>query len=225
MSRPSFENDDQKRAAPVGDRETSISAKIEKTSPSVGKPESGYLAVISAPSGGGKTTVIRRLLENREPDFAYSVSATTRTPRSNEQHGRDYYFLSEEEFAARVRDGGFIEWARVHGHLYGTPKEPVENWMRAGLFVFMDLDVQGGINVKTQYGDRAILIFIEPPSMESLRDRLTVRNTDSPEAIKTRLQNAEAEMKKAEFYDHVVVNYKLDDTVAEVRAIINQYRN
>jgi guanylate kinase len=180
--------------------------------------------VISAPSGGGKTTVIRRLLENREPDFAYSVSATTRLPRENEQHGRDYYFLSIDEFMARVHDGGFIEWATVHGNLYGTPKEPVENWIRAGLFVFMDLDVQGGINVKNQYGDRAILIFIKPPSMESLRGRLLGRNTDSPEAIKTRLQNAELELQKAKFYDHVVVNYKLDDTVAEVRALVNQYR-
>ncbi|MDZ7360704.1 MAG: guanylate kinase [candidate division KSB1 bacterium] len=189
-----------------------------------GRAKRGYLVVISAPSGGGKTTVIRRLLENRQPDFAYSVSATTRAPRSNEQHGRDYYFLSDEEFATRIREGGFIEWATVHGNLYGTPKEPVENWLAAGLFVFMDLDVQGGINVKTQYGDRAILIFIKPPSMELLRNRLTVRNTDSPEAIKTRLQNAEAELEKAKFYDHIVVNHQLDDTVAEVRAIINQYR-
>jgi len=185
----------------------------------------GYLVVISAPSGGGKTTVIRRLLENREPDFAYSVSATTRLPRPNEQHGRDYYFLSQEEFDGRTRDGRFIEWARVHGNLYGTPKEPIENWMRDGTFVFMDIDVQGGINVKNQYGDRAILIFIKPPSMESLRDRLRERNTDSAEAIKTRLQNAELELQKAKFYDHVVVNYKLDATVAEVRAIINKYRN
>jgi guanylate kinase len=184
----------------------------------------GYLVVISAPSGGGKTTVIRRLLENREPDFAYSVSATTRPPRPGEQHGRDYYFLSPDEFATRIHEGGFIEWASVHGNLYGTPKEPVENWAAAGLFVFMDIDVQGGINVKNQYGDRAILIFIKPPSMESLRDRLMARQTDSPEAIKTRLENAELELQKAKFYDHVVVNHKLDETVAEVRAIINQYR-
>jgi guanylate kinase len=197
MPRPSFENNDENR---------------------------GYLVVISAPSGGGKTTVIRRLLENREPDFMYSVSATTRAPRQNEQHGRDYYFLSTEEFIARIHEGGFIEWAEVHGNLYGTPKEPVENWMRAGKFVFMDIDVQGGINVKQQYGAGAILIFIKPPSLESLRNRLISRNTDSPAAIKTRLENAEAELQKAKFYDHVVVNHQLDDTVAEVRALINQYR-
>jgi guanylate kinase len=185
---------------------------------------SGYLVVISAPSGGGKTTVIRRLLENREADFVYSVSATTRAPRSGEQHGRDYYFLTPEEFVIRVNEGGFIEWATVHGKLYGTPKEPVENWMAAGMFVFMDIDVQGGINVKNLYGDRAILIFIQPPSMASLRDRLMKRQTDSPEAIETRLQNAELEMEKEKFYDHVVVNHNLDNTVAEVRAIINQYR-
>jgi guanylate kinase len=188
------------------------------------KERRGYLVVVSAPSGGGKTTVIRLLLKNPEPDFVYSISATTRPARQSEQHGRDYYFLSLDEFMARVHDGGFIEWAQVHGNLYGTPKEPVENWLRAGKFVFMDLDVQGGINVKQQYGDRAILIFIKPPSLESLRERLVSRNTDSPAAIKTRLENAAAELQKAKFYDHVVVNHQLDDTVAEVRAFVNQYR-
>lgn len=184
----------------------------------------GYLVVISAPSGGGKTTVIRRLLEHREPDFMYSVSATTRAPRPGEQHGRDYLFLSVEEFMARAQEDGFIEWAKVHGNYYGTPKETVDSWLRAGKLIFMDLDVQGGINVKKQYGDRAILIFIMPPSPESLRDRLVGRNTDSPQAIQTRLDNAAAEMEMAKLYDHVVVNHNLDDTVAEVRTIISQYR-
>ncbi|MGH7598857.1 MAG: guanylate kinase [bacterium] len=184
----------------------------------------GYLVVISAPSGGGKTTVIRRLLEHREPDFTYSVSATTRAPRPGEQHGRDYLFLSMEEFIARAEEGGFIEWAKVHGNYYGTPKETVDSWLRAGKLIFMDLDVQGGINVKKQYGDRAVLIFIMPPSPESLRDRLVGRNTDSPQAIQTRLNNAVAEMEMAEHYDHVVVNHNLDDTVAAVRTIITQYR-
>jgi guanylate kinase len=184
----------------------------------------GYLVVISAPSGGGKTTVIRRLLEHREPDFMYSVSATTRAPRPGERHGRDYLFLGMEEFMARAKEGGFIEWAKVHGNYYGTPKETVDSWLRAGKLIFMDLDVQGGINVKAQYGDRAILIFIMPPSFESLRDRLVGRNTDSPQAIQTRLDNAVAEMERAKYYDYVVVNHKLDDTVAAVRAIIAQYR-
>lgn len=184
----------------------------------------GYLVVISAPSGGGKTTVIRRLLEHREPDFMYSVSATTRAPRPGEQHGRDYFFLSMEEFMSRANDGGFIEWAKVHGNYYGTPKEAVDGWLRAGKLIFMDLDVQGGINVKKQYGDRAILVFIMPPSRESLRDRLMGRNTDSPQAIQTRLDNAAAEMQMAKHFDHVVVNHNLDDTVAAVRTIINQYR-
>jgi guanylate kinase len=201
----------QKTEAPIGDGTTANAP--------------GYLVVISAPSGGGKTTVIRRLLEHREQDFMYSVSATTRPPRQGEQHGRDYFFLSIEEFRARASEGRFIEWAQVHGNFYGTPKEAVENWIRAGKFVCMDLDVQGGINVKKQYGDRAILIFIKPPSLESLRDRLTERNTDSAAAIRTRLENAAAEMQMARHYDHVVTNYQLDDTVAEVRAIINQYRS
>ncbi len=187
-------------------------------------PARGYLVVISAPSGGGKTTVIHRLLEHREPDFMYSVSATTRAPRPGEQHGRDYFFLSKEEFVARANEGKFVEWAEVHGNWYGTPKDAIENWLQKGKFVFMDLDVQGGINVKTQYGDRAILIFIKPPSFESLRERLIGRNTDSPQVIQTRLDNAATELDMAKHYDHVVVNYNLDDTVAEVRTIVNQYR-
>jgi guanylate kinase len=185
----------------------------------------GYLVVISAPSGGGKTSVIRRLLEHCEPAFEYSISATTRAARNGEQHGRDYYFLSSEDFMARVEAGGFIEWAQVHNNLYGTPRAPIETWLKDGKFVVMDLDVQGGINVKKQYGARAILIFIKPPSLDSLRLRLLERNTDSQEAIQSRLQAASAEMEMADQYDHVVINYNLDDTVAQIRDIINRYRN
>lgn len=190
-----------------------------------GSASAGYLVVISAPSGGGKTTVIRRLLEHRDPDFEYSISATTRPARQNEVHGRDYYFLSQEEFRARAEGNGFIEWAQVHGSFYGTPKAPVENSLNRGKMIFMDLDVQGGINVKKQYGERAILIFIMPPSMESLRQRLRERNTESPEAIERRLQASAAEMQMATYYDHTVVNHNLDDTVARVREIINEYRS
>ncbi|MDZ7302241.1 MAG: guanylate kinase [candidate division KSB1 bacterium] len=181
--------------------------------------------VISAPSGGGKTTVIRRLLADGEPDFVYSVSATTRPPRPGEQEGHDYYFLSKDQFMAMVRAGALIEWALVHGCLYGTPKEYVDRQLRAGKWIFMDLDVQGGINVKKQYGARAILIFLKPPSLESLRERLIGRSTDSPEAIASRLETAKAELEMANHYDHIVVNHNLDDTVAEVRAILNQYRS
>ena len=198
---------------------------MQQPETNAGAAKRGYLVVVSAPSGGGKTTVIRRLLENREPDFVYSISATTRPPRPGEVHGRDYYFLPLEKFMDLAHQNNLIEWANVHGNYYGTPKEPVESAWRAGKFIFMDIDVQGGINVKKQYGERAILVFIKPPSLESLRNRLLGRNTDSPQAIKTRLHNAEAELQMAGRYDHVVVNHHLDDTVAEVRAIINQYRN
>jgi len=221
MSRLSVENNNENRDREIADHPD---FPLEQTKKIGTSPERGYLVVISAPSGGGKTTVIRRLLEIREADFVYSISATTRAPRAGEQHGRDYYFLAPEAFATQAHNNGFIEWAAVHGKLYGTPRVAVENWMAAGKLVFMDIDVQGGINVKNQYGARAMLIFIKPPSMESLRDRLLGRNSDSPEAIKTRLQNATEELRKAQLYDHVVVNHKLDDTVAEVRAIINQYR-
>lgn len=188
------------------------------------KTASGYLVVLSAPSGGGKTTILQRLLQTNSPDFCYSISATTRKPRGSEQHGREYFFLSAEEFQQGIERGRFLEYAQVHGNLYGTPRENIEKWLALGKFVLMDIDVQGGINVKRQLGPRAILIFIQPPSFELLRERLHGRNTDSPEEIAARLQAAHEEMEAAEQYDHVVVNHDLEETVRRVVEIIASYR-
>ncbi len=185
---------------------------------------SGYLVVLSAPSGGGKTTILQRLLQTNNPDFCYSISATTRKPRGSEQHGREYFFLSAEEFQQGIARGRFLEYAQVHGNLYGTPRENVEKWLAMGKFVLMDIDVQGGINVKRQLGPRAILIFIQPPSLELLRERLHGRNTDSPEEIAARLQAAHDEMEAAKEYDYVVTNYDVDETVQRVLEIIASYR-
>lgn len=185
---------------------------------------SGYLVVLSAPSGGGKTTILQRLLETNDPDFCYSVSATTRNPRGNERHGHEYFFLSPEEFQRGIEHGRFLEHALVHGNLYGTLRDSVEKWLAQGKFVLMDIDVQGGINIKRQLGPRAILIFIQPPSFELLRERLHGRNTDSPEEIAARLQAAHDEMEAAEQYDHVVVNHDLEETVRRVVEIIGSYR-
>jgi len=184
----------------------------------------GYLVVISAPSGGGKTSIIRGILSTQQPDFTYSISMTTRPPRRGERHGHDYFFVSTGEFQKAIRENGFVEWAEVHNHLYGTPRVRVEEFLAAGKFVIMDLDVQGGLNVKKMYGDRAILIFIKPPSIESLQARLRGRNTDSPSEIEARLEAANKEMAIAEKYDYIIVNHELQDTVTQVAAIIASYR-
>ncbi|MCG3154120.1 MAG: Guanylate kinase [bacterium] len=188
------------------------------------KTASGYLVVLSAPSGGGKTTILQRLLKTNDPNFCYSVSATTRKPRGSEQHGREYFFLSAEEFQQGIARGRFLEYAQVHGNLYGTPRENIEKWLALGKFVLMDIDVQGGLNIKRLVGERAILIFIRPPSLELLRERLHGRNTDSAEEIAARLQAAEQEMVAAGQYDHVVTNFDLEDTVRQVAEIIARYR-
>jgi guanylate kinase len=186
---------------------------------------SGYLVVISAPSGGGKTSIIRGILNTQPSDFKYSISMTTRPPRPGERHGRDYFFISDEEFQKKIRENGFVEWAVVHNHHYGTPRIKLEKWLAAGKFVIMDLDVQGGLNVKKTYGEQAILIFIEPPSMESLQARLRGRNTDSQADIDVRLQAAKREMAMAEQYDYTIINNELQDTVKQVTAIIDAHRS
>jgi guanylate kinase len=187
-------------------------------------PETGFMAVLSAPSGGGKTTILRCLLAGGDPAFQYSVSATTRPPRNGEVNGCDYHFLTLEEFHRRAQAGEFIEYAHVHGNFYGTPRASVEKWIALGKIVLLDLDVQGGLNVKRQMEERALLIFIRPPSLEALRERLEMRNTDRPEDIAARLETARQELEQAEYYDHVVVNLDLESTVQQVRKIINQYR-
>ncbi len=182
------------------------------------------MTVLSAPSGGGKTTILKCLLAVGDPDFQYSVSATTRQPRNGEVNGRDYYFLTPEEFHRRIQAGEFIEFAYVHGNFYGTPRAEVQTWMAQGKIVLLDLDVQGGLNVKRQMGARALLIFIRPPSLEALRQRLELRNTDRPEDIAARMDTARHELEQAQFYDHVVINMDLESTVRQVREIINHRR-
>jgi guanylate kinase len=184
----------------------------------------GYLVVISAPSGGGKTSIIRGILDAKDSDYSYSISMTTRPPRPGERHGHDYYFISPAEFEQKIRDNGFVEWAEVHNYLYGTPRAALDGLLAAGKLVLMDLDVQGGLNVKQKYGDHAILIFIKPPSLESLKARLHRRNTDSLEDIDVRLQAAARELAMAEQYDHIIINNDLQETVKQVAAIVNSRR-
>lgn len=184
----------------------------------------GFMVVLSAPSGGGKTSILKKLMTAPEKAFCYSVSATTRAPRNGEQHGIDYYFLGLRDFHQKAAQNEFLEHAIVHGNHYGTLRSAVECAIAEGKIVLMDLDVQGGLNVKKQMGDRAVLIFIKPPSMDSLRERLALRNTDKPEDITVRLQGATQELEMASHYDYVLENHDLDQTVQEVLKIINQHR-
>jgi guanylate kinase len=178
-----------------------------------------FPVVLSAPSGGGKTTVTKRLMAQRA-DLAYSISCTTRAPRPGEVNGVDYHFLSDAEFAAK-RDGGELaEWAVVHGRLYGTLKASVEQVIASGRHLMMDIDVQGAEQFAKAYPS-AVTIFLLPPSMDVLVGRLEGRQTEAPEAFRTRLESALLELRAAEKYQYVVVNDALDATVARVSSIID----
>mgnify|MGYP003542072699 FL=1 len=183
----------------------------------------GKLVIFSAPSGSGKTTIVRELLQ-RFPQFEFSISATSRQPRGKEQHGIDYYFLSLDEFRQRVERDEFVEWEEVYaGTCYGTLKSEVERiWAKGNVIVF-DVDVMGGINLKRLFGEDACSIFIMPPSVEELERRLRGRGTDSEEVIQKRIGKAEFELSKSPEFDYTVVNDVLADAVNEATDIINNF--
>ena len=183
----------------------------------------GKLIIFSAPSGSGKTTIVRRLLAVF-PQFEFSVSATSRKPRGTERDGIDYFFLTQEEFSRRVEAGDFVEWEEVYGGTcYGTLRSEMERiWAKGNVIVF-DVDVMGGINLKHIFGDNACSIFIMPPSVEELRRRLEGRGTDSAETIEKRVAKASFELSKSGEFDHIVVNDVLDDAVAQVERIIREF--
>ncbi len=183
----------------------------------------GKVVIFSAPSGSGKTTVVRRLLE-RFPQFEFSVSATSRAPRGEERDGVDYYFLSNEEFRRRVELGEFVEWEEVYaGTCYGTLRAEIERIWAKGHVILFDVDVVGGINLKRKFGADACSIFIMPPSIEELRRRLECRGTDAPEVIERRIGKAAFELEKAPLFDHTVVNDCLETAVEEVTALIDNF--
>jgi guanylate kinase len=184
---------------------------------------SGHLFIISAPSGAGKTT-LRQAAMTRFPDLSYSVSFTTRPPREGERDGCDYVFIPPDEFEAGIRDGRWAEWARVHGHYYGTSALFLEQARAAGRDVLLDIDVQGAQQICRRFPD-SVTIFIMPPSLEVLEQRLRARATDGPEAVELRLRNARREMAQKDRYRHVIVNDDLDRAIGELIAILNSYRN
>ena len=181
------------------------------------------MVIFSAPSGSGKTTIVRELLK-RFPQFEFSISATSRLPRGKEQNGVDYYFLTNEEFRARVERDEFVEWEEVYtGTCYGTLKSEMERIWAKGNVIIFDVDVMGGINLKKLFGEDACSMFIMPPSVEELERRLRGRGTDSEEVIQKRIAKAEFELSKAPEFDHIVVNDVLDDAVEEATTIISNF--
>jgi guanylate kinase len=176
--------------------------------------------VLAAPSGVGKTTIARSLVDT-EDDFAFSVSATTRPRRPSEVDGVDYWFLTETQFMGMVENGEFAEWAEVHGNLYGTPRESLREAGRGGKHVVLDIDVQGAMQIKEAVPE-ALLLFILPPSVESLLRRLVTRGTEGETALRRRLTTALGELKAADSFDFFVVNEDLSLAVREVRDLVRR---
>lgn len=185
----------------------------------------GKLIIFSAPSGTGKSTIINWLMnEHKELNLAFSISCTSRQPRGTEQNGVEYFFLSPEEFRQKIADGEFLEYEEVYAdRFYGTLKSQVERQTADGQNVVFDVDVKGGCNIKRHYGDKALSIFIQPPSVAELRRRLEARATDAPEVIDQRVARAEYELGFASQFDRVVVNDDLETAKAEALAVIKEF--
>lgn len=183
----------------------------------------GKLLIFSAPSGAGKTTIVRHLLK-QESNLEFSISATSRAPRHNEIHGKDYYFLSGKEFKNKIDNNDFLEWEEVYkGTCYGTLKSEVERLREQGKSVIFDVDVVGGLNIKKYYGDEALAIFIQPPSVDELRKRLEGRSTETKEKIDMRIAKAEQELAYASQFDICIINDKLEDAFAETKKVVTKF--
>lgn len=185
----------------------------------------GKLIIFSAPSGSGKSTLVNYLMEQHpELQLAFSISCTSRAPRGKEQNGVEYFFLSPEEFKKKIANDEFLEYEEVYeDRFYGTLKSQVELQSQAGQNVVFDVDVKGGVNIKKHYGSRALSVFIQPPSVEELRNRLVGRATDAPEVIEQRLNRAEYELSFADKFDRIVINDDLEKAKVDVYNVIKQF--
>lgn len=184
--------------------------------------EKGRLFILSAPSGAGKTTLCRALLDHFK-DMTYSVSTTTRSPRPGEQHGKDYFFVSREDFLKSIQNDEWAEWATVHDHYYGTGAEYLDAQLAAGKDVLLDIDVQGARTILKRYPE-SVTIFIMPPSVSALKERMLFRGADTEEVMKKRLSNAEREMAQRGVYRHVIVNDLLEDAKKQLIELVEKYR-
>lgn len=180
------------------------------------------LFIFSAPSGAGKTTIARHLLE-QYPQMQFSISATTRTRRPKEIHGRDYYFLSQEEFQTAITNNELAEYEEIFGNYYGTLKSEINSALDAGKIIIFDIDVKGALSLQRTYPDDALLIFVAPPSMEILKQRLTERNTESDEQLQLRFARAEMELQAQDKFDEVIVNDNLEKAFEAARELVKNY--
>ncbi len=184
----------------------------------------GILFVISAPSGAGKTTLCREAM-SRLDNLEFSISYTTRLPRSGEEDGRDYHFVDEDTFLEMVEKGEMAEWARVYNHLYGTPKTPIIKAIEDGRDMLLDIDIQGASQIKAAFPEDSVTIFVFPPSIEALKERLSKRGTEAPQVIKERCDKAEEEMAMYPLFRYFVVNDKLEEAVEDLIAVIKAERH
>ncbi|WP_456463616.1 guanylate kinase [Lutibacter sp.] len=186
----------------------------------------GKLIVFSAPSGSGKTTIVHYLLGQDELNLDFSISATSRKKRGTEKDGKDYYFISLEDFHKHIKNNDFVEWEEVYtNNFYGTLKEEIHRIWKEGKHVIFDIDVIGGLNVKSQFPEQTLAIFVQPPSIEEMERRLRNRKTDSEEKIKERVAKAEKEMKYAQDFDVILVNDNLEEAKKEAYKIVKNYIN
>lgn len=175
--------------------------------------QQGKAFIFSAPSGSGKTTIVKHLLEHN-PDLKFSISACTRSQRPNEVNGRDYYFMSPAEFRTRIEEKAFVEWEEVYeGKYYGTLKSEIERIWQQGKHVIFDVDVQGGVNLKKYFGDHALAVFVKVPSIEKLKERLIARNTESAESMAQRIAKAEEELLYEKYFDVTLINDQLNEAL------------
>jgi guanylate kinase len=182
----------------------------------------GNIIIISAPSGAGKTAICDAVIRSSR-SVVYSVSYTTRCPRKGEKNGREYFFVNKTEFKNMIEDGEFIEWAKVHGNYYGTSKVFLDKMLKVGKNILMDIDVQGGMNIKKQYPGTC-MIFVMPPDLKTLKERLVSRNKDYRKVIKVRLGNAVEEVKSVQKYEYLVINEELNKAVVAVKTIIKSLK-
>lgn len=190
------------------------------------KEEKGKIIVISAPSGTGKSTIINRLIDDPSLKLGFSISATSRAPRGEEKHGKEYFFMTEAEFKDRVGKGHFVEWEEVYpGVCYGTLESEVSRITKTGKNLIMDVDVKGALNIKKRYDSEVLSIFVMPPNKEELEKRLRSRGTDNEETIRRRLEKSEYEMSFSPEFDYVVVNDNLEEAVNGVEKRIREFIN